>query len=48
MKNFLNKEQKEELLKRHKKEKDGKVRDRIKAIILMTKAGHIDLYQRRY
>jgi transposase len=34
MKNFLNKEQKEELLSQHKKEKNRKVGDRIKAIIL--------------
>lgn len=34
MKNFLNKEQKEKLLNNHKKEKNRKVGDRIKAIIL--------------
>lgn len=34
MKNFLNKEQKEKLLSQHKKEKNRKVGDRIKAIIL--------------
>lgn len=34
MKNFLNTEQKKELLNQHKKEKDKKVCDRIKAIIL--------------
>ena len=34
MKNFLNIEQKNELLNQHKKEKNKKVGDRIKAIIL--------------
>jgi len=34
MKNFLNREQREELLNQHKKEKDRKIGDRIKAIIL--------------
>ena len=34
MKNFLSREQREELLNQHKKEKDRKIGDRIKAIIL--------------
>ena len=34
MKSFLNLEERSELLNRHKKEKDGRTRDRIKAVLL--------------
>ena len=37
MKNFLIDEERASLTKQHKKEKDGRVRDRIKAVLLRDK-----------